>query len=117
MISKTMYKLLRKIPHSPSGTTFADLANKNIMDINLLNDLLKDANNNNYIAFSAHMPYNDLKRSKFCLTETGQVAIEEYEGTTYNTKLSTWAIVISALSFVASVVAIVVSCVPQQNHM
>ena len=108
MISKQMYKLLKQIPHSPTETTFADMDSKKIMDINLLKDLLKDASNNKYIAFAVHMPYNDILRSKFCLTEDGQIAIEEFEGTRYNSALSTWAIIIAGLSFVVSIIALFV---------
>ena len=111
MISKQMYTILKEIPHSPSAITFSDMDAKKIVDINLLKDLLNDAHNNKHIAFSVHMPYNDILKSKFALTEEGQVAIEEYEGTTYNTKLSTWALIISGLSFLASVAAVIVACI------
>lgn len=111
MISKQMHKLLIEIPHSPTPITFKELSDKNLMNINLLSDLVKEAKASKYIAFNAYNPYNDLHTSKFCLTEEGQVAIEEFEGTKYNTTLSIWAIVISGLSFLASVAAVVVACI------
>ena len=112
MISKQMYRILKEIPHSPSTTTFKDVESKHLVDINLLKDLLNDAKDNQYIAFTfRNNPYNDILQNNFALTELGQTAIEEYEGTKYNSKLSTWALIISTLSFVASVVAIIVSCV------
>ena len=49
--------------------------------------------------------------NKFSLTEEGQVAIEEYEGKKYNTKLSVWALIIAGLSFLASVAAVIVACI------
>ena len=110
MISKKMHIVLKEIPHSPQSITFKDLSDKELLDVNLLKVLLKDADTNNYISFNTHNPYNDILRSKFALTEDGQVAIEEYEGTKYNTKLSTWAIVLSGLSLIVAIVAIVVSC-------
>ena len=113
MISKKMHIMLKGIPHSPETTTFKELSDKKLMNINLLYDLLKDAKANEYIAYRERNPYNDLHTSNFCLTELGQIAIEEYEGTKYNSTLSTWALIIAGLSFVASVVAIVVSCLLQ----
>ena len=111
MISKQMHKILKEIPHSPTTTTFKDMENKKIADINLLKDLLCNALENKYIAFSfRNNPYNDILKSNFSLTELGQIAIEEYEGTKYNTALSTWALVIAGLSFLASVAAVVVAC-------
>ena len=109
MITKQMYKILKEIPHSPSTTTFADMENKKIADINLLKDLLSNALENKYIAFSfRNNPYNDILKSKFALTELGQIAIEEYIGTKYNSKLSTWALIVAGLSFVVSIIALFV---------
>ena len=110
MISKQMYKILKNIPHSPITTTFKDLEGKKLADINLLKDLLSNALSNKYIAFSfRNNPYNDILKSNFSLTEDGQIAVEEYEGTKYNTKLSTWAIIIAGFSFVVSIIALFVS--------
>lgn len=110
MISKQMYNILKEIPHSPTTTTFKDMENKKILEINLLKDLLNDAMANKYIAFSfRNNPYNDILRSNFSLTELGQIAIEEYKGTKYNSRLSTWALIIAGLSFVVSIVALFVS--------
>jgi len=111
MISKQMYKVLNEIPHSPATITYQDIKSKAIVDDDLLKDILAEAKNSKYVKFGHYMPYNDILLSKFALTEEGQVAIEEYEGTKYNTKLSTWALVISGLSFLASVAAVVVACV------
>lgn len=110
MISKQMYKVLKEIPHSPATTTFMDMDKKQIVDINLLKDLLKNALSNKYIDFQfPNSPYNDVVRTKFSLTELGQIAIEEYQGTKYNSGLSTWAIIIAGLSFVVSIVALFIS--------
>ena len=111
MISKRMNKLLKKIPHSPKTTTLQELSRKKIMDINLLVDLLEDAIGCHYVAYASRNPYNDISKSKICLTEAGQIVIEEYAEQRGASVKATWALVISALSVIASVVAIVVSCV------
>ena len=41
--------------------------------------------------------------------EAGQTAIEEYKKQKSSSAKSTWAIIISALSFIASIVAIILS--------
>jgi hypothetical protein len=50
-----------------------------------------------------------LSTSPFYLTEAGQVAIEEFENYKSSSKKATWAIIIAGLSFIASVVAIILS--------
>lgn len=109
MISKQMYEILKEIPHSPTTTTFTDIENKKIVDINLLKDLLTNAIDEKYIAFSfRNNPYNDVLKSNFSLTELGQIAIEEYKGTKFNSKLSTWALIVAGLSFIVSIIALFV---------
>ena len=109
MISKQMFKVLKEVPHSPTTTTFQDMDKKQIVDINLLKNLLKDAFDNRYIDFQfRNSPYNDITTTRFSLTELGQIAIEEYKGTRYNSRLSTWAIIIAGLSFIVSIIALFV---------
>ena len=110
MISKQMYRLLTEIPHSPITTSFQEIADKQILDISLLKNLLNNAVENKYIAYPSRVsPYNDILTTNFSLAESGQIAIEEYRGTRYNSKLSTWAIIIAGLSFVVSIIALLVS--------
>ena len=110
MISKQMYRLLTEIPHSPITTSFQEIADKQILDISLLKNLLNNTVENKYIAYPSRVsPYNDILTTNFSLTESGQIAIEEYRGTRYNSKLSTWAIIIAGLSFVVSIIALFVS--------
>ena len=110
MISKQTHKILKEIPHAPYTITFSEMASKKMVDINLLKNLLSNALENKYITFPfRNNPYNDILESKFSLTELGQTAIEEYEGTKYNTKLSTWAIIIAGLSFAVSIIALFAS--------
>ncbi len=110
MISKQMYKVLKKVPHSPYTITFEEMVDEKIVDINLLKNILNDAVNNEYIAFTfRNSPYNDILKSKFSLSELGQTAIEEYKGVKYNSTLSTWALVLAGLSFIVSIIALFVS--------
>ena len=109
MISKQMYRLLTEIPHAPITTSFQEIADKKILDISLLKTLLNDAVKNKYIAYPSRVnPYSDILTTSFSLTESGQIAIEEYKGTKYNSKLSTWAIIIAGLSLVVSFIALFV---------
>ena len=102
-----MYEILKNVPHSPKETNFKEMDGKKLVDISLLKNLLNDAKENNYITFSfRNNPYNDIFRTNFSLTELGQVAIEEYEGTKYSSKQSKWALIIAGLSLVVSVIAL-----------
>ena len=71
-------------------------------------DILEDAMNCNYIVYASRNPYNDIQQSPFYLTEAGHIEIEEYEGTKYNTSLSTWALIIAGLSFIVAIIALYV---------
>ena len=110
MISKNMYKVLKNIPHAPKRIQFKDLDSKKIMDISLLKNLLREAKSCKYIQYcDSANPYNKIEVNPFYLTEEGQVEIEEYKDKCGSSAKATCAIVISALSFIASVVAIIVS--------
>lgn len=111
MISKKMYKVLKKVPHLPETTNFIEMSKKKLVDISLLKNLLKDAKDKNYIATLEHTVFIDITSSSFGLTELGQTSIEEYKGQKDTEVRANWALVIAGLSFIASVVAIVVSCV------
>jgi hypothetical protein len=107
MISKQMYKVLKRIPHAPYTTTFSDMAKKKRLDINLLKALLNDAKQSNYIAFDfPNRPYYDILKNNFALTEDGQEAIEEYKRQIGTGRKATWALIIAGLSFVVAVIAL-----------
>ncbi len=112
MITKEMYKVLKKVPRSPKETNSLKLLAKKIFEVNLLFDILQDALNCRFIMYTEH-PRRDLhyslEKSSFCLTEAGQLQIEEYENQRGSSAKTTWALIISGLSFVASVVAILLS--------
>lgn len=110
MISKNMCKVLKAIPHPPNKTNFKDLSDKKIVDISFLKSILKEALHYNYIAYiDKTNPYKQIESNLFYLTELGQVAIEEYKSQKGSSAKATWALIIAGLSFVASVVAIILS--------
>ena len=110
MISKNMCKVLKAIPNPPNKTNFKDLSDKKIVDISFLKSILNDALQYNYIEYiDKTNPYKRIESSLFHLTEAGQVAIEEYKSQKGSSAKATWAIIISALSFIASAVAVVLS--------
>lgn len=112
MISKNMYKVLKEIPHAPDTTDYKELCNKNIHNKSLLLNLLEEAKIHKYIESIVGSPLNPtylIKKFGFYLTESGQVAIEEYKSRRNSSKKATWALIISGSSFIASVVAVIVS--------
>lgn len=112
MISKAMYKVLKNIPRFPKDTNSLNLIAKNTLEVNLLFEILQDALNCKYIIYTQshnHTSYYTLENSSFGLTESGQLQIEEYKNRRGSSRKSTLAIIISGLSFLASVIAIIVS--------
>ena len=109
MISRDMNRILKAIPRFPKDTDFYEISKKKIVEPALLSKCLKDALKSKYIEFVSKSPYNDISKSRFYLTEEGQTAIEENKHQRTASKKATWALIISGLSFIASVVAIVVS--------
>lgn len=110
MISKDMYKVLKEIPHAPNRIHFKDLDNKKIIDISLLKNILREAVSCKYIQFcDPTNPYKKIEVNHFYLTEAGQVSVEEYKEQKGSSAKATWALIISGLSFLASVVAIILS--------
>lgn len=112
MISKNMYKVLKKIPHAPSTTNYKKLIKENIIDSCLLATILKEAENYHYISFNVDLIIRngiEVKYYDFSLIEAGQVAIEEYKSQKSSSRKSTWALIIAGLSFIASVIAIILS--------
>ncbi|MBE7707045.1 MAG: hypothetical protein E7Z91_07390 [Cyanobacteria bacterium SIG30] len=115
MISKNMYKVLKQIPHAPNKTNFKGLSDKKIIDISFLKSVLREAISYKYIQYcDPSNPFRQVEVHNFYLTEAGQVQIDEYENQKGSSAKATWALVIAGLSFIASVVAIIISvCVVQ----
>ena len=106
MISKQMNRVLKKVPHAPQKINLKELREKINIDITEMWEILEDAMSCNYIVFASHDPYNSIPKSYFCLTEAGQIEIEEYGRTINSESKATWALVIAGLSFVVSIIAI-----------
>ena len=106
MISKQMYKILKKIPRHPQRMTFKEISDKKFMDISLLWNLLEEAIDCHYIVFSGRNAVSDLSRSSFYLTEDGQIALEEYKRQLGADRKATWALIIAGLSFVVAIIAL-----------
>ena len=110
MISKDMYNVLKQIPHAPNKTNFKCLSDKKTIDISFLKSVLREAISYKYIQYcDPSNPFKQVEVHTFYLTEAGQVQIDEYENQKGSSAKSTWAIIISALSFIASIVAIILS--------
>jgi hypothetical protein len=93
--------------------TFKEISDKKLLDISLLWSLLEEAIDCRYVVFSGRNAVSDLSRSSFYLTEEGQIALEEYKRQLGADRKATWALIISVLSFLASVAAVVVACLVQ----
>ena len=108
MISKKMYKVLKKTPRHPQRITFKEISDKKLMDISLLWSLIEEAIDCQYIAFSGRNAVSDLSRSSFYLTEEGQIALEEYKRQLGSDRKATWALIIAGLSFIVAIIALFV---------
>ena len=107
MISKNMYKVLKQIPNSPKTTYYIELCDKKILDTELLYNTLENAFNYEYVMYYPRTENYFMITSPFCLTEAGQIAIQEYERMKSASTKSIWALIISALSLITSIIAII----------
>ena len=107
MISKDMYKVLKSLPHAPCTMTFEELHNICKITPCRLIDLLEEAEKHNYLEITFLDDEKMLINSDLYLMEAGQTAIEEHIKQKSSSAKSTWAIIISALSFIASIIAII----------
>ena len=107
MISKDMYKVLKKIPTHPKWIFSSDLLKKVRLEKESLEYLTTKAmNTHRYVVVASRGYSNDPRLS---LTEEGASAVEEYQAQHSASKKSTWALIIAGLSFLSSVVAIIIS--------
>jgi hypothetical protein len=108
MISKDMYRLLKKFPRWPNNKTFDEL-DKVIRRDDFVNfGLLMNAKERGLVGCNGKEEDNT---AGFYLTEEGKEAIDEYVRQRSSDRKATWALIIAGLSFVASVVAIIISIV------
>lgn len=107
MISRDMYQLLKKFPRWPNNKTFDEL-DKVIRRDDFVNfGLLMTAKERGLIGCNG----KEDNTAGFYLTEEGKEAIDEYVRQRSSDIKATWALILAGLSFVASVVAIIISVV------
>ena len=105
MISRDMYRVLKMIPRAPGNITFKDMlgtSKRKLKRINEIFSVLEDAQVAKYIEFSSPNPYSKLTKSAYCLTELGQIEIEEYKHRKLDSRRSLWAIIISIIALITS---------------
>lgn len=108
MISYDMYKLIRSIPLYPGAISPDKVFKKARLKKERFDFLIQKAIDDDYIFyFGRNHPNTPL----LYLTETGVLAVEEYRSKHTAAKKSTIALIISGLSLLASIVAIVISYV------
>ena len=107
MISKDMYKTLKKIPKTPNKIHFIKLINNKSGELVVPEGMLEIAMEYKYIKYVHYSSDNMLVADPFCLTEEGQKEIEEYERQKRTSVKSNLAIIISILSLIVSAIAII----------
>lgn len=107
MISKNMYNVLKLIPQPTKTTCFHKLYDLNILNSIVLADILEEAKSRKYIGFLDFDRVDPIRKCNFYLTELGKTAIEEYDREKGSSTKATWALIISALSLIASIIAII----------
>lgn len=106
MISSQMYKLLRSVPLYPDGIPPDKAFKRAHLKKDRFDFLVRKAIDDDYIFyFGRNHPESPL----LFLTETGVLAVEEFKGKHTAAKKSTIALIISGLSLLASITAIVIS--------
>ena len=104
MITKEMKKFLSKLPPWPKNVSFEtigkDKENKDYLHLRMF----LEAKTQGFVGVNGKD-----ENSGIYLTEKGRQAIDEYQRAKNASSQSTWALVISALSFLASVVAIILA--------
>ena len=106
MISKEMYRLLKNIPRWPNNKTFGELDKILRRDDLVSFGLLMNAKERGLVGCNGK---EEDKTRGFYLTEEGKEAIDEYARQKSSDRKATWALIIAGLSFVASVVAVIVA--------
>ena len=102
MISKKMYRFLKKLPRWPLNKSFDKIITESKRDKFTRLDLLVDAKSKGLVDCNGK---EDKGTSGYYLTENGQEAIEAYKRELGASQKATWALVIAGLSFVVSIIA------------
>ena len=107
MISREMYRLLRKLPRWPSNKTFEELDKVIRRDDLVSFGLLMNAKERGLVGCNGK---EEDKTRGFYLTEEGKEAIDEHKRQMRSDRKATWALIIAGLSLLASVAAVIVAC-------
>lgn len=106
MISKEMYCFLKQTQRAPRKSEFREII-WNQIDKNVLKGIIREALELGYIY--TNTPDKSIEVQWWHLTEKGACAVQEYKHKYLASKKSTIALVLSGLSLLASIVAIIVS--------
>lgn len=110
MITKEMYQFLKQLPRWPENKSFDEIVTIRKKDKIAQLGMMMEARKRGLIGCNGKEEDNT---AGYYLDECGQEAIDEYKRQLGADRKATWAIIISGLSLVVAIVAIVVSCVVQ----
>ena len=102
MISRDMYRLLKRFPRWPNNKPLEGIGMFPLMDKYHRLGLIMDAKERGLIDCIGREGDN---AAGFYLTEIGREAVEEYKRQSRADNKATWAIIIAALSLIVSIVA------------
>ena len=111
MISRDMYRLLKRFPNWPHNKAFEKIGIFPLMDKYHRLGLVMEAKSRGLIECNGR---EEDSSAGFYLTEAGRQTIEEYKRQTRADINATWALIIAILSLIASVVSIFLSQYVQQ---
>ena len=106
MISKDMFRLLKRFPRWPDNKPFDIIEKIPFMDKYVCLGLLMDAKQKGLVGYNGKDEENT---AGYFLTEDGRSAIEEYKRQIDSERKATWALIISGFSLIVAIVAIIVS--------
>ena len=106
MISYHMYKLLRSIPPYPQSIPLNKTYRKSHLRKDRFEFLLRTAMEDDYVFYAAR---KNPDSPSLYLTESGVLTVEEFKDKHAAARKSTIALIISGLSLLASIAAIVIS--------
>ena len=102
MISRDMYRLLKRIPRWPKNKTLKELRKTWFMDDMLVANLLDEAVSRGYVVTTGKDPA-EIFKWRHHLSEEGREAMEEYSRSQSSSRLSKIAIVLSVIGLLISI--------------
>lgn len=110
MITKEMYQFLKQLPRWPENKSFDEIVTIRKKDKIAQLGMMMEARKRGLIGCNGKEEDNT---EGYYLDECGQEAIDEYKRQIGSDRKATLALIISMLSFLASVAAVVVACFVQ----